>query len=174
MRFSTICTVLFYPYITHERTIQNLDFVCSLIVLFLIERHRYQNQGSLKSEEGLSDFKERCAQLCKLDTVCGIFGENSFGQILLLSILCICLKSLLVNAQYLPYIVLTLFGKIYRWHLHKLLCILWLKTKNLIFSSASAKKFICMFIFFNMTLVYYMYMGLKSWIFICFLKFWTS
>ena len=35
-----------------------------LFALFLIERHRSQNHGSLKSEERLSDFKERCAQLC--------------------------------------------------------------------------------------------------------------
>jgi len=39
------------------------DFVSSLVALFLIERHRSQNAGSLKSEERLSDFKERCAQL---------------------------------------------------------------------------------------------------------------
>jgi len=36
----------------------------SLFALFLIERHRYQNEGPLKSEERLSDLKERCAQLC--------------------------------------------------------------------------------------------------------------
>jgi len=35
----------------------------SLFALFLIERHRSQNEGSLKSEERLSDFKERCTQL---------------------------------------------------------------------------------------------------------------
>ena len=32
-RFSTIFTALFYPYIAHERTAQNLDFVSSLIAL---------------------------------------------------------------------------------------------------------------------------------------------
>ena len=38
--------------------------VCSLLfALILIERHRSQNQGSLKSQERLSDFKERCVQL---------------------------------------------------------------------------------------------------------------
>ena len=63
MRFSTIFTALFYTYIAHERTAQNLDFVSLLVALILIERHRSQNKGSLKSEERLSDFKERCAQL---------------------------------------------------------------------------------------------------------------
>ena len=66
MRFSTIFTALLYPYIPHERTAQNLDFFSSLVALILIERHRSQNKGSLKSEEQLSDFKERCAQLCSL------------------------------------------------------------------------------------------------------------
>ena len=51
MRFSTIFTALFYPYIAHERTAQNLDFFSSLVALILIERHRSQNKGSLKSEE---------------------------------------------------------------------------------------------------------------------------
>ena len=66
MPFSTILTALFYPYIAHERTAQNLILlVCSLrFALCLKERHRSQNEGSLKSEERLSDFKERCAQLC--------------------------------------------------------------------------------------------------------------
>ena len=63
MRFSTILTALFFPYIAHEQTVQNLDFVSSLVALFLIERHGSQNQGLLKSEERLSDFKEQCAQL---------------------------------------------------------------------------------------------------------------
>ena len=58
MRFSTIFTALFYPYIAHERTAQNLDFVISLFALILIERHRSQNKGWLKSEERLSNFKE--------------------------------------------------------------------------------------------------------------------
>ena len=66
MPFSTILTALFYPYIVHERTAQNLILsVRSLgFALCLKERHRSQNDGSLKSEERLSDFKERCAQLC--------------------------------------------------------------------------------------------------------------
>jgi len=65
MRFSTIFTALFFNYIAHERTTQNLILsVCSsLFALFLIERQRSQNNGSLKSKERLSDFKERCAQL---------------------------------------------------------------------------------------------------------------
>ena len=33
----------FFPYIAHERTAQNLDFVSSLVALNLIERHRSQN-----------------------------------------------------------------------------------------------------------------------------------
>ena len=33
MRFSTIFPALFYPYIAHERTAQNLYFVSSLIAL---------------------------------------------------------------------------------------------------------------------------------------------
>ena len=65
MRFSTILTALFCPYIAHEQTAQNLiSSVRSLrFALFVKERHRSQNQGSRKSEEQLSDFKERCAQL---------------------------------------------------------------------------------------------------------------
>ena len=65
MPLSTILTALFYPYIAHEQTAQNLILsVCSLrFPLCLKERHRSQNEGSLKSEERLSDFKERCAQL---------------------------------------------------------------------------------------------------------------
>ena len=38
MCFSTIFTALFYSYIAHERTAQNLDFVSSLVALILIER----------------------------------------------------------------------------------------------------------------------------------------
>ena len=66
MRFSTILTALFCPYMAHERTAQNLILsVCSLrFALCLKEHHRSQNQGLLKSEDRLSDFKERCAQLC--------------------------------------------------------------------------------------------------------------
>ena len=65
MPFSTIFTALFYPYIAHEQTVQNL--ILSLrslrFALFVKERHRSQNEGLLKSEERLSDFKEQCAQL---------------------------------------------------------------------------------------------------------------
>ena len=44
MRFSTIFTALFYPYIAHERTAQNLDFVSLLFALILVnERYRSQN-----------------------------------------------------------------------------------------------------------------------------------
>ena len=55
MRFSTIFTALFCPYIAHERTAHNLDYVSSLFALFLTERHCSQNEGLLKSEERLSD-----------------------------------------------------------------------------------------------------------------------
>jgi len=53
----------------HERTTQNLILsVRSLrFALSVKERHRSQNQGSLKSEERLSDFKERRAQLWGID-----------------------------------------------------------------------------------------------------------
>ena len=53
------------PYIAHEPTAQNLILsVHSLrFALFVKKRHGSQNQGSLKSEEQLSDFKEWCAQL---------------------------------------------------------------------------------------------------------------
>jgi len=53
MRFSTIFTALFFPYIAHEQTAQYLilSVRSSLFALFLIERHRSQNHGSLKSEE---------------------------------------------------------------------------------------------------------------------------
>ena len=53
----------------------------SLFALFLTERHRSQNEGSLKSEELLSDFKERCAQLCYIDSaavICDLFGRTHF------------------------------------------------------------------------------------------------
>ena len=33
MRFSTIFTALFCPYIAHERTTQNLDYVSSIVAL---------------------------------------------------------------------------------------------------------------------------------------------
>ena len=71
MRFSTIFTALFCPYITHERTAQNLILsVRSLLfALFVKERHCSQNQGLLKSEERLSDFKEQCARLWVLVTI---------------------------------------------------------------------------------------------------------
>jgi len=65
MSFSTIFTALFHSYFAHERTAQNLILsVRSLrFALFVKERNRSQNQGSLKSEERKSNFKERCAQL---------------------------------------------------------------------------------------------------------------
>ena len=68
MPFPTIFTALFYPYIAHERTAQNFILsVCSVrFALSPKERHRSQNEGLLKSEERLSDFKERCAQLWKM------------------------------------------------------------------------------------------------------------
>ena len=55
MPISTIFTALFYPYIAHERTAhcaQNLILsVRSLrFALSLKERHRSQNEGSLKSD----------------------------------------------------------------------------------------------------------------------------
>ena len=64
MPFSTICTALFYPYIAHEPTAQNLILSVRSLRFALCLCHRSQNEGSLKSEERLSDFKERCAQLC--------------------------------------------------------------------------------------------------------------
>ena len=63
MPISTIFTALFYPYIAHEQTAQNL-ILSVRSALCLKERHRSQNEGSLKSEERLSEFKERYAQLC--------------------------------------------------------------------------------------------------------------
>ena len=65
MPISTIFTALFYPYIAQERTAQSeISSVCSeRSALCLTERRRSQNEGSLKSEERKSDFKERCAQL---------------------------------------------------------------------------------------------------------------
>jgi hypothetical protein len=66
VHFYAIVTALFYPYVAHERTAQNLILsVCSLRSAFCLkERHRSQNEGLFKSEERLSDFKERYAQLC--------------------------------------------------------------------------------------------------------------
>ena len=65
MPISTIFTALFYPYIAQEGTAQSAILsVCSeRSALCLKERNRSQNEGSLKSEERLSDFKERYAQL---------------------------------------------------------------------------------------------------------------
>ena len=70
MPISTIFTALFYPYIARERTAQNLiSSVRSERSAFCLkERHRSQNQCSLKREERKSDFKERCAQFCKIHT----------------------------------------------------------------------------------------------------------
>jgi hypothetical protein len=58
-------TALFFPYIAQERTAQSAIFSVrsERFAPCLKERHRSQNQGSLKSEERKSDFKERCAQL---------------------------------------------------------------------------------------------------------------
>ena len=65
MPISTIFTVLFYPYIAQEQTAQSeiLSVRSERFALCLKERHRSQNEGSLKSKERKSDFKERCAQL---------------------------------------------------------------------------------------------------------------
>ena len=57
MRFSTIFTVLFFPYITHEQTTQNLDFVSSLVAL------RSLLFFLLITIAPKMHFKERCAQL---------------------------------------------------------------------------------------------------------------
>ena len=69
-------TALSSPYIAHERTAQNLIFsVCSeRFALCLKERHCSQNQGSLKSEDRKSDFKERCAQLWKIGPLGSMAG----------------------------------------------------------------------------------------------------
>jgi len=47
----------------------------SLFTLILIERHRSQNKGSLKSKEWSSDFKERCVQLWCIDFI-SLFQQN--------------------------------------------------------------------------------------------------
>ena len=89
MPLSTIFTALFYPYIAHERTTQNLILsVRSLrFALFVKERHRSQNQGSLKSEERFSDFKERCAQLWNQGTGYYQFmRKTEFKNLMLLSL----------------------------------------------------------------------------------------
>ena len=82
MRFSTILTALFCPYIAHERTAQNLilSVRSSLFALFLKSLIRSQNQGSLKREERLSDFKERCAHLCNTHLLSLIVFLYSFTQ----------------------------------------------------------------------------------------------
>ena len=63
MRFSTIFTALFYPYIAHEQTAHNLDFV-SLLVAWVpsLPKLRFV-------QEQVSDFKEWCAQLCQFCTI---------------------------------------------------------------------------------------------------------
>ena len=81
MPISTIFTALFYPYIAHERTAQNL-ILSFRSALCLKERHRSQNEGSLKSEERLSDFKERYAQLCWMysPTLCRSIHTYTVGH----------------------------------------------------------------------------------------------
>ena len=56
MPISTIFTALFYPYIAQERTAQSaiLSVRSERFALCLKERHRSQNQGSLKSERAIS------------------------------------------------------------------------------------------------------------------------
>ena len=53
MPISTIFTALFYPYIAQEWTAQNLilSVRSERSALCLNERHRSQNEGSLKSDE---------------------------------------------------------------------------------------------------------------------------
>ena len=82
MPFSTIFKALFYPYITHERTAQNLilSVRSERFALCVKERHRSQNEGSLKSKERLSNFKERCAQLWKLLNRSSLLSEPSFWE----------------------------------------------------------------------------------------------
>ena len=64
MRFSTIFTVLFFPYIAHERTAQNLilSVRSSLFLLLSAIAPKMQVRSRAKS-----DFKEQCAQLCPYD-----------------------------------------------------------------------------------------------------------
>ena len=52
MPISTIFTALFYPYIAHERTAKNLilSVRSERSALSLKERHRSQNEDSLKSD----------------------------------------------------------------------------------------------------------------------------
>ena len=52
MPISTIFTALFYPYIAQERTAQSeiLSVRSERSALCLKERHRSQNEGSLKSD----------------------------------------------------------------------------------------------------------------------------
>ena len=70
MRFSTIFTVQSLKSLlelVHSFFLfLSFDFVSrsSLLALFLKSLLCSRNQGSLKSKERLSDFKERCAQLC--------------------------------------------------------------------------------------------------------------
>ena len=82
MPISTIFTVLFYPYIAHERTAQNLilSVRSERSALCLKERHRSVNEGSLKSEERLSNFKERYAQLCSYQRKTRLHLRQSSGQ----------------------------------------------------------------------------------------------
>ena len=65
MRFSTILTALFFPYIAQERTAPNLILLVRSLcfTLFFKECHRSQNQGSLKSEERFQ--REMCPALLK-------------------------------------------------------------------------------------------------------------
>jgi hypothetical protein len=53
MPFSTMFTALFYPYIAHEPTAQNLilSVRSERTALCLKERHRSQSEGLLMSEE---------------------------------------------------------------------------------------------------------------------------
>ena len=67
MHFYEFFNHFYYTLLSLYCSWANRDFVSSLVTLILIERHRSQNKGSLKSEERLSDFKELCTQLCRMD-----------------------------------------------------------------------------------------------------------
>ena len=85
MRFSTIFTALFYPYIAHEQTAQNLDFVSSLVTICsysywapLLPKLRFaQEQRAIERfQRAIERFQERCAQLYILVHLNGIVATN--------------------------------------------------------------------------------------------------
>ena len=64
MHFSTIFTALFFPYIAHERTAQNLIFTLHSFFHWAPSLPKCRFTQEQRAIERFQDFKERCPQLC--------------------------------------------------------------------------------------------------------------